>query len=170
LIPKKVCGKVPWQLAYKYSVRKTITQLTKNWATCFLVQNLKEFITPNFKEFEHLLLSIKEGDKIMGKRLSQEQSDAVWDEMLEAYNREDPKYPCDSRQEFLYGELSVEGLEWLEQEGGGEGGAEDCHAVFKFKDVVYKVFYNYYSYVGFNLYDDILTIVEPKEKTITVYE
>lgn len=170
LIPEKVCGKVSWQLAYKYSVRKTITQLTKNWATGFLVQNLKEFITPNYEEFEHLLLSIEEGEKIMGKLLNKEQSDMVWDDMLEAYNSLEPRYAFDSRVEFLFEEPSVEGLEWLEQEGGGEGGAEDCHTVFKFKDVVYKVFYSYYSYNGFSLYDDTLTIVEPKEKTITVYE
>jgi len=59
----------------------------------------------------------------------------------------------------------------IEQEGGGEGGAEDCHTVFKVKGKFFRVDYSYYSHYGSN-YDNIvnsLTEVFPKEVTVTVY-
>lgn len=64
------------------------------------------------------------------------------------------------------------GYEHLEQEGGGEGGAEDCHGVFKLGDKYYKASYRYYSHHGHD-YDDIestLHEVTPSEVTITVYK
>lgn len=63
-------------------------------------------------------------------------------------------------------------LEVVEQEGGGEGGAEDCVAVFKWKDKYYQVEYSYYSYNGYETDGSNNTVIEvkPVEKTITVYE
>lgn len=64
------------------------------------------------------------------------------------------------------------GYEHLQQEGGGEGGAEYCWGVFRLKGVVYKAEWSYYSYHGYE-YDEIadtLRIVKPVEKTITVWE
>lgn len=66
----------------------------------------------------------------------------------------------------------VKSFEHLDQDGGGEGGAEYCYAVFELNDVIYKAEYSYYSYNGHE-YDgisDTLQIVKPVEKTITVYE
>jgi len=64
------------------------------------------------------------------------------------------------------------GYEHLDQEGGGEGGAEYCYGVFKLHDKIYRAEYCYYSYDGHN-YEEILDTlreVKPVEKTITVYE
>lgn len=64
------------------------------------------------------------------------------------------------------------GYEHLAQEGGGEGGAEHCYGVFKLDGKYYKAEYTYASHVGHD-YDNItktLREVEPKSKTITVYE
>lgn len=36
-----------WVKAWNYSLRKTITSLTKGWATDFIVDNLESFINPN---------------------------------------------------------------------------------------------------------------------------
>jgi hypothetical protein len=59
----------------------------------------------------------------------------------------------------------------LQQEGGGEGGSEDCFGVFSLNGIIYKAEYSYFSYNGHD-YEDILStlkVVEAKEKTITVY-
>ena len=53
LIPDKYRGKVKWHEAYRYALRKTITSLTKNWATEFLVLNLEEFVKPDFSYFKY---------------------------------------------------------------------------------------------------------------------
>ena len=67
---------------------------------------------------------------------------------------------------------SIKSFEHLQQEGGGEGGSEYCYGVFKLNGVIYKAEYSYYSHYGCD-YDDIvstLRVVNPVEKTITVYE
>lgn len=64
------------------------------------------------------------------------------------------------------------GYKHLEQEGGGEGGAEDCHGVFSFKGKIYRGCYSYYSYNGheYDYIESTLQEVKPVEKTIIVYE
>lgn len=64
------------------------------------------------------------------------------------------------------------GYEHLQQEGGGEGGAEYCWGVFRLKGIVYKAEWSYYSYRGYEYYGitDTLREVKPVEKTITVWE
>ena len=60
----------------------------------------------------------------------------------------------------------------VSSEGGGEGGAEYCESVFKYRDKYYKVYYYYYSHQGYETKDIHETICEvtPKQKVITVYE
>ena len=55
------------------------------------------------------------------------------------------------------------------QEGGGEGGAEDCRSVFKVGDQYFMVNYNYYSYNGFDFDYASITEVEPYEKIVIDY-
>lgn len=72
---------------------------------------------------------------------------------------------CDSLEEKY-------GYKHVVQEGGGEGGAEDCYGVFKLGGKTYKAEYSYYSYHG-GAYDNILKTlreVKPVEKTVIVYE
>lgn len=62
--------------------------------------------------------------------------------------------------------------EHIEQEGGGEGGAEYCYGIFKLNDKYYRAEYRYYSYEGHD-YEGILNTlqeVKPVTKTVTVYE
>lgn len=64
------------------------------------------------------------------------------------------------------------GYKPLDQEGGGEGGAEYCYGVFELKGKVYRAEYSYYSHHGHD-FDDILETlkeVKPVQKTITVWE
>lgn len=59
---------------------------------------------------------------------------------------------------------------FIEQVGGGEGGAPACHTILKIGEYYYKYEYSYYSYYGYDYYDSELKLVTPKLKTITVYE
>lgn len=60
LLNPKVRGKLSWRQAYQYSLRKTVTQLTKNWATDFLVLNLDRFYKPDYDYFKHLIETLME--------------------------------------------------------------------------------------------------------------
>ncbi len=48
-----------WFEAYNLSLKKTITNLTKNWACDFIIHNLEEFIKPEYKYFKHALEVLK---------------------------------------------------------------------------------------------------------------
>ena len=63
-------------------------------------------------------------------------------------------------------------IEMIEQDGGGEGGGEDCYSVFSVNngEMYLKAIYNYYSYDGFNTEYGTVSQVTPRQKTITVYE
>jgi len=103
---------------------------------------------------------------------------SVFEEFKEALGYED------SLESFVYemceGDIgyrnadifSKYGYVHLEQEGGGEGGAEYCYGVFSLGGKTYKAEYSYYSYHGHD-YDYILSTlreVKPVQKVITVYE
>lgn len=50
-----VKGRYSWLQAYRMSLHKTITQLTKGWATNFIVENLEHFIKPDYTYFDYAL-------------------------------------------------------------------------------------------------------------------
>lgn len=60
-------------------------------------------------------------------------------------------------------------VEVIEQVGG-EGEGEHAHTIFKIGEEYWKCDYSYYSYHGFEFDDAMMVKVEPKEKTIIVYE
>lgn len=160
-------GEVSWFKSYKLSLKKTITNLTKNWACDFIVQNLEEFIKPDFSYFKYVIEQL--GDKDMSNvDLS------VFDEVadLESSLSQVILGMCEGNYDYPSSPFKEFGYEHLAQEGGGEGGSEDCYGVFKFKGKVYRAEYNYYSYNGYE-YDNIvetLREVKPVEKTVVVYE
>jgi hypothetical protein len=60
LIPQKLSGKTnyTWNQAYDMALQKTITTLTKGWATDFIVRNLEKFSKPDFSYFKHTMEEI----------------------------------------------------------------------------------------------------------------
>lgn len=164
-------GKYSWYESYSLSLKKTITNLTKNWATDFMIMNIREMSTPDYKLFNYALCAL--GEKMSEVDLK------VFQDMIEEMAEEGYEYGLD---ELIYtmceNDLSTDNLkcvksfEHLEQEGGGEGGVEHCYGVFELNDVIYEAEYSYYSYNGHDYYgiSDTLKIVKPVEKTITVYE
>jgi hypothetical protein len=182
-------GGVSWYKAHKLSVQKTITNLTKGWATDFLVRNLDEIYRPEFKYYKHALevydmsnkvdmsvfenamevLGIDDMKEMVFSMCEGDVNFCITNDQLKGW-REDGA--TDHNHEVRQKLLDQIGYEHLEQEGGGKGGAEACHGVFKLGGKIYLAAYSYYSYDGCE-YDDILdTLREVKrvEKTITVYE
>lgn len=51
---------ISWFQAYIKSLRKTITNLTKNWACEFIIEHLDEFVKPRKSDFEHALKIINQ--------------------------------------------------------------------------------------------------------------
>jgi hypothetical protein len=52
-----------FHLSWAKSLKKTITQLTKNWATEFLVINLEKFLKPDWKMYDNYLSFVEENNK-----------------------------------------------------------------------------------------------------------
>ena len=50
-----VHGDVGWFKAHSMSLKKTVTNLTKGWASDFIVKNLEHFVKPNYKYYENLI-------------------------------------------------------------------------------------------------------------------
>ena len=156
--------------AYSLALKKTIISLTKNWATDFIVQNLDKFYKVDLSYFKY---ATKIGLYEM-KKLS------VLKEFLDDFNKAtDDKYDEAEFVSFLtHNEFYKEAEEWadsvgyelLEQDGGGEGGSEWCHSVFKLNNKTFKITYNYYSHNGFDYDYAEATEVKAVTKTVTVYE
>lgn len=110
---------------------------------------------PTFKKRpEYPRFSLKESDPELYEKMNTEYS-----EVRDYNNSLQDKY------------LSSIGYKHLEQEGGGTGGAEECHGVFTFKGKYYRCHYSYYSYNGheYDYIEDTIEEVEPFEKTVTMY-
>lgn len=61
-------------------------------------------------------------------------------------------------------------VDFVEQEGGGEGGSEYCYSILKIGEKFYKIEYSYYSHAGYETEDAELVEVSAKQQTVTVYE
>jgi hypothetical protein len=99
---------------------------------------------------------------------------ALKSKLEEIFESEESRYGFEF-VDFLLGDYDEElanaaKLVWLEQDGGGEGGAEDCETVFSIDDVIYKITYNYYSHHGYETDYAQAYIVIPVQRTITAYE
>lgn len=52
-------GKLSWYKAYMLSLEKTITRLTKGFASEFMIFNLEHFIKPDYSYFKHLIETLE---------------------------------------------------------------------------------------------------------------
>ena len=194
-------GSISWIDAYNRSLRKTTTTLTKSWATDFIVGNLGEFDRSDFSYFKNIMEVLDMSNKLdMGvfeELLANTSYNmdglvvALADNSLFDQYQFDITYPSRGNRDFRDPEWNKEyeayrqeydrlknevvealGYEHLQQEGGGEGGAESCEGVFKLKGKMYQAFWRYYSHEGYETYGaaESLREVRPVQKTITVYE
>lgn len=164
-------GKISWHKAHIMSLKKTITTLTKGWATEFLVLNLWEFIKPDYSYYENIINTLKET-----KHMTDTLAVALFTEVAKDFGTDPDEFVYNLCEGDVYGEtkdkLSAYDYKHIEQDGGGEGGSEDCYGIFEFDGRIYRAHYSYYSYHGHE-YGGILNTlreVKPVEKTVTVYE
>lgn len=170
LIPPKICGKYSILQAYTLALHKTVVDLTKNWATDFLIEHLDYFVKPDLTYFKHLFETIKEGKIIMGKNVKN------WEDLINdiiiAYNETSPRYEVGkgSWGDFVYEIPDFDEFEMIESDSGREGHGEYCSSIFKWKGKIYKFEYSYYSHYGLSFDNATLTEVKPVQKIVTVYE
>lgn len=132
----------------------------------------------NYKSLDHLIYSLCEHHVDFGKGYEwknnhpdydlRKTDKALYDELTDKRKEERNT----TYQQFINTNKDKYDYEWIEQDGGGEGGSEYCYGVFKLEGKFYKAEYSYYSYKGHD-YDgisDTLVEVKPVEKTITVFE
>lgn len=166
--------------AYLLALKKTITNLTKNWATLFIVENLYEFNhmgdTVWYKNFKNHIgennMSRPEViEKVKTKAEELEISEYTLQEFLidghGSWHLTNGEGEIKKFAEFLE-ELK---FKFLQQEGGGEGGTEYCESVIELEDQAYLLSYSYYSHNGYDIHDLWnWKPVTPKTKTVIYYE
>ena len=179
---------ITFQQSYSLALEKTVTNLTKGWATDFILFNLEYFCLPDINIankviqlldleekymskvdmtiFEEILKDtdlVEEGtdlDYLLGELCEDDLDFALYDGSYENYQQNKETF----KEKYNY--------EHLDSDGGGEGGSEYYYGIFKLGGKIYKAEYNYYPYSGYS-YDGILSTlkeVTPKQITITVYE
>lgn len=173
LIPSLTSGNnsITIQQTWNKSLHKTLTRLTKGIFCDFLVENIEEFLYPLEKEMLYTLAQLNLKEMYMSNKID-------FDEFIEMVNGsllssgEKPSWAGEwDEYEILMGDIPSTGLvEFIEQDGGGEGGSEDCYSVIKVDDIYYKITYSYFSHHGFETEYAEVFVVSPKQKTITVYE
>lgn len=174
LLNPRTTGKVSIATAHAYSLRKTVTSLTKNWATDFLVENIERFIVPDRSYYKHTIKTLNRGELNMQKvkdveqlleDISQHAKEVGYDLYIEdeeegVINLSELVLECDE-----FGDFKI-----LESDYAGEGSGENHHYVFSFKGKVYKVLYQYFSHYGCEFDNDEVYEVKPIEKVVTFYE
>ena len=163
-------GKYHWRQAYFLSLHKTITALTKGWATDFMLKHLDFFSKPDYTYFSNLYTR----GIIMSKNLDRNSAATILNEIIEAYNTTDPKYSItgsatQSWEYLISEECFFPGFAHVETEGGEDEGSY-AHTVFTWKDQLYKLVYSYSSYDGLDFDYAELYEVTQQQQTITVYK
>lgn len=59
LIDPRYRGKISWYRAYMFSLRKTVTTLTKGDYSYFIMENLRYFVKPSYGSFKHLIETLE---------------------------------------------------------------------------------------------------------------
>lgn len=168
VIPSIKSGKgiIPITVAWNKSLHKTVTALTKGWASEFIIHNLEHYLHPIKDDMLNALSILNLKEKYMSKEIDFEDFKVL---LEEKYNTNPDNYGFDYYEILLEGAEDI-GIKLVDQEGGGEGGAENCTSILEIDSIFYEVSYNYYSHQGYEFDYASVKIVTPKQKTVTVYE
>lgn len=150
--------------AWKASLCKTVTRLTKGWAADFIIFNLLHFVKPDKGMFEHIYRELNLEDKDM------QDAKAFFQELMEA--NELGWYDIVDGFEFEDGSK----LEDVDSEGG-EGEGEYAFTVLKYTpansvgdEKYFKLEYNYYSHYGCDFDNITVREVSRVKKMVEVWE
>lgn len=168
LIPSNF--RIPKVKAYRMALKKTITNLTKNWATLFILDNIEDFVRMGNSTWYNNFLTFINKETIMSNAIAKlkECADKLeMDDYEVKYSLLHDDSSADATFESLKEEL---GYKLIEREGG-EGSGDSAHSVIELEGKLYRLDYGYASYDGYHI-DDIWDWTEVKavEKTVTVYE
>lgn len=175
LIPKRK-KKYHWLKAYSLSVHKTITALTKGWATQFMIDNLDYYIRPDKELFNKLH---NKGIIDMGSNMSDEEVNALvkeiyvfWLRSIGELNSVENEEELDTNtmiEAIVYEiddseDIVLDGVRFRKVEG------EYAHTIIEWNNKFYRFDYSYYSGDGYNF--DYMTVKEvvPVQETVTVYK
>lgn len=168
LIPKRK-RKIHWRKAYSLAVHKTITSLTKGWASQFMIDNLEFYIRPDFNLIKKLY---DKGIIEMEELLTDEEKTALFLDINKNFYEfsgdggyDFPEILLDF-SDFKNGEKEFKAIE----RRGGEGEGEHAHTIFFWDGIYYRFDYAYYSYDGFDFDYMEGRIVTPVEETVIVYK
>lgn len=165
-----------WIKAYSLALHKTVTSLTKNWASLFIIDNLDWFVKPNKQFFINLA---EKGYIKMPQTIISDWKNEIILSIMNEYQRKNDEdifeeVSDSDLSEFVYEaefyDKELDNFKVLEEVGGGEGDGEYAHLVFEYNGECYKLTYSYYSHYGRSFDDAELQKVTPVEKMVTVYE
>lgn len=186
LLQERTKGKVSDHTAYLFSLRKTITNLTKGWATDFIIFNLLHFSDYPKHYFSNARKKI-EIKRFAMNSLSNEEAKTVMMRVYKviwycAYNEEPTERMCESvnLHDMVY--FLGEYANFIKEERDGVSILKvSCNEYEQFEyniEVIFSVDKNHYkvsnliyrSYGGYSVDDFVITRVQPKEVIVTVYE
>lgn len=167
--------------AYLLALKKTVTNLTKNWATQFIVDNLYEFSHMenvdwynNFREYTGEIKMNRPDviEKLKNKAEECNISNDTLENLFVDWYGYKWMLECDEENFKKFGEFLAElKFKLVDREGGGEKGAEYCESVIELEGKLYRLSYSYFSHSGFSIYDFWnWQPVVAKQKTVTYYE
>jgi hypothetical protein len=144
--------------AHRLSLRKTLTRLTKGWASKFILENLYYFTKPCYTVMENILTKVKIKENVM--KLTEEERYSL---MTEIYGKEDITI---NFLDTVSGFIKIPGL--VQQTPFNKHYADYGDVVFSWKGNFYQIEWSFYSDGEFRI-GDIKRVV-PKQKTVTLYE
>lgn len=173
ILPSKKKGSmIPISFAWNWSLHKTVTALTKNWASEFMALNIKQFLKPLHSEIEYAIQMLNEENKMSDNvensldKLDSLVGYSLYKALEELYEELGGEY----FEDLIRGYDGENIFEHIENDGGGKGGSEDCYSVIKYKGEFFKITFNYYSHQGYYFDNAEAFRVKPVEKLVTVYE
>lgn len=165
-------------IAWSHSLKKVVTNLTKGWASEFIILNIDKFNKPDYNMFTNLMklegvdMSENEALNLLNEKIKKMGIDCI---LVDDYKSQrivlrlaTNNCDCDISESII----NHRSYEFIEMEGGGEGDGEHVYGVFKIDGTYFRTDWSYYSYDGYDTCFIIenLKIVKPVQKTITVYE
>lgn len=167
LLNPKCIGKYHWLQAYDMALHKTCVDLTKNWASSFIVENLDFYAKADYSYFEYLLSKLNPEVIEMKIEDLKIKLEAEYRKQYE----EDDDYDCTWFYLLFEHNGKYGNVEIIKQYGGeGEDEGSYAYTVLSLDSVLYKIEYHYYSYSGYDYSCIDCKIVTKKTKTIEVYE
>lgn len=179
IIPSKL--RMPKVRAYKLALKKTVTNLTKNWATQFILDNIETYSRMgNSTWYDNFLTHIGKDitmHPIIEKVKNKAEEFGIENKITEylhhayGYTGNPSVYEnADPEKDPFAAYLNSLGFKVLNSEGG-EGKGDDASTIIELEGQIFRADFSYSSFDGYYI-DDVWdwTPVQAVTKEVTVYE